>query len=146
MTAGEPFDVLTIGSATEDVFLTLADSKIIRVEDDSEERAYLALEYGAKIRTSDVVIETGGGATNTAVTFAPIAFLLIPGRRLRGMEAPPDGGRPSRRRPLSPFPRFDDLHGDEETEHREAQVVDDRPGVDDALAELVEMVEDIDVA
>jgi len=62
-------DVVCIGSATEDVFVQVADTKIIRFSDEHEDKAYLALEYGAKIRTDDVFIDTGGGATNTAATF-----------------------------------------------------------------------------
>ena len=70
MTSDSTLDVLCLGSATEDVFVQVADTRIIRIEDEDEEKAFLALEYGAKIRTHDIVIDTGGGATNTAMTFA----------------------------------------------------------------------------
>lgn len=63
-------DVVCIGSASEDVFVQVEEAKIIRIEDDRGEKAYLALEYGAKLRSKDVFIDTGGGATNAAVTFA----------------------------------------------------------------------------
>lgn len=65
-----PYDVLCIGSATEDVFVGLDEASIVRVEDRREERAYLALEYGAKVPVDDCFLDTGGGATNCAVTFA----------------------------------------------------------------------------
>ena len=70
MSDRKEFDVLCVGSATEDVFVQVDETKIIRVEDEDECKAYLALEYGAKIRVSDVLLDTGGGATNTAVTFS----------------------------------------------------------------------------
>lgn len=63
-------DFTCVGSATEDVFVSVPDAHLFRVEDRQQEMAYLALEYGAKIRVGDVHIDTGGGATNTAVTFA----------------------------------------------------------------------------
>jgi ribokinase len=65
-----PYDVLCIGSATEDVFVGLDEAFIIKVEDRREERAYLSLEYGAKVPVDDCFLDTGGGATNCAVTFA----------------------------------------------------------------------------
>jgi ribokinase len=64
------YDVICIGSASEDVFVEVEQAKIIRIEDDCAETAYLALEYGAKLPTKSVFIDTGGGATNAAVTFA----------------------------------------------------------------------------
>lgn len=70
MSEGKTHDVVCVGSATEDVFLQVADTRIIRMEDEDQEIAYLALEYGAKVRVDGLLHETGGGATNTAVTFA----------------------------------------------------------------------------
>lgn len=62
-------DVITIGSATRDVFLR---SKHIRIMKDPSfstgEAECFAL--GSKIEVDDILFETGGGATNTAVGFA----------------------------------------------------------------------------
>lgn len=62
-------DVITIGSATRDVFLR---SKHIRIMDDptfsTGEAQCFAL--GSKIDVQDILFETGGGATNTAVGFS----------------------------------------------------------------------------
>jgi len=62
------YDVITIGSATRDVFLR---SKHIRILDDptfsTGEAQCFAL--GSKIEVGDILFETGGGATNTAVGF-----------------------------------------------------------------------------
>ncbi len=70
MSDDKTYDVICVGSATEDVFLQVADTRIFRMEDEDHEMAYLAFEYGAKVRVDGLLHETGGGATNTAVTFA----------------------------------------------------------------------------
>lgn len=63
------FDVITIGSATRDVFMR---SKHIRIMKDptfsTGEAECFAL--GSKIDIEEIWFETGGGATNTAVGFA----------------------------------------------------------------------------
>lgn len=62
------YDIITIGSATRDVFMR---SKQIRIIEDTTfstgEASCLAL--GSKIDIDEVLFETGGGATNTAVGF-----------------------------------------------------------------------------
>ncbi|MGQ9730363.1 MAG: carbohydrate kinase family protein [Candidatus Zipacnadales bacterium] len=62
-------EVVTIGSATQDVFIMTKDINILRLESYDREDTYLALPYGAKIDVDDMFISTGGGATNTAFTF-----------------------------------------------------------------------------
>lgn len=63
------FDVITIGSATRDVFMR---SKQIRIMKDASfstgEAECFAL--GSKIDIDEILFDTGGGATNTAVGFA----------------------------------------------------------------------------
>lgn len=63
------FDIITIGAATRDVFLR---SKAIRVVRDASfstgEGECFAL--GSKIDVDEILFETGGGATNAAVSFA----------------------------------------------------------------------------
>ncbi len=63
-------DIVVVGSATEDVFVNIDQTRIIRWEDEQACQAFLALEYGAKIPVDELMIDTGGGATNTATTFA----------------------------------------------------------------------------
>lgn len=64
-----PFDVITIGSATRDVFLRSRAIKIIRDASFSTgEGECFAL--GSKIDVDQIVFETGGGATNAAVSFS----------------------------------------------------------------------------
>ncbi len=63
------FDVITIGAATRDVFLRSKAIKIVRDASFSTgEGECFAL--GSKIDVDEIVFETGGGATNAAVSFA----------------------------------------------------------------------------
>jgi sugar/nucleoside kinase (ribokinase family) len=59
------YEVITIGSATLDVFLK-SPAELENIDGKSE----LCFPKGAKLEVSEVVFETGGGATNTATTFA----------------------------------------------------------------------------
>ena len=65
------FDVITIGSATRDVFLR-SKAMELHKEHGIEEACF---PFGAKIDVEDITLETGGGATNNAVTFARLAKL-----------------------------------------------------------------------
>lgn len=62
------YDVITIGSATRDIFVKSASFDVHQ-----EAHVDTSLEgcfpLGAKIELDDLVLETGGGATNAAVTF-----------------------------------------------------------------------------
>jgi len=62
-------DVVTIGSATRDIFLK---SEYFKVEENPRSPTDKAiwLPLGAKIEVADLIFETGGAATNAAVTFA----------------------------------------------------------------------------
>ncbi|MDF2460738.1 MAG: putative Ribokinase [Candidatus Saccharibacteria bacterium] len=60
--------ILTIGAATQDVFLS---GKSIHARRDVRTRDYVEqFPLGAKVEIDSVVFDTGGGATNAAVTFA----------------------------------------------------------------------------
>jgi len=60
------FDVITIGSATLDVFVR---SKGLEIEKEDGAKD-ICVRYGAKIPVDELYFESGGGGTNTAVTFA----------------------------------------------------------------------------
>ena len=60
------FDVVSIGSATLDVFLR-AKGLEIEKEDSTLE---ICMPHGAKLEVDEIHFESGGGGTNTAVTFA----------------------------------------------------------------------------
>src|SRR5215207_8763000 len=60
--------ILTIGAATQDVFLS---GKAMHARRDVRTRDYVEqFPLGAKVEVDSVVFDTGGGATNAAVTFA----------------------------------------------------------------------------
>jgi ribokinase len=63
------FDVITVGSATRDVFLKSKEFKSKR-DRSSPTGSNLPLPLGSKLNVEELIFETGGGATNTAVTFA----------------------------------------------------------------------------
>ncbi len=67
---GRRYDVITVGSATEDVMVTCSDARVITLADRNGESAWMAFEYGGKIHVDDMTIMVGGGAVNTAITFA----------------------------------------------------------------------------
>ena len=63
------FDIITIGSATRDVFMKSEQFKII------EDKSFATgqgecFALGSKIEIKDIVFTSGGGGTNAAVTFA----------------------------------------------------------------------------
>ncbi len=62
-------EVVTIGSATQDVFIRTTGVNIMRLQSYHDEQAFFALPYGAKIDVDEMFITTGGGGTNTSVTF-----------------------------------------------------------------------------
>ena len=67
------FDVITIGTATRDAFIK---SKDFHVDRDLHVLGGkgLVMPLGAKLEIPDIYFSTGGGATNSAVTFARQGF------------------------------------------------------------------------
>ena len=61
-------DIITVGSATLDVFLRSSDFKIGK-----RGREKLVLE-GGKVEVEEVFFQSGGGATNTAVGFSRLGL------------------------------------------------------------------------
>jgi sugar/nucleoside kinase (ribokinase family) len=61
------YDLVAVGSATEDVFVIVREAKVIKVEDVDGEVCYLGLPYGAKVSVDRIEIMTGGAATNVSV-------------------------------------------------------------------------------
>ncbi|MBD3281985.1 hypothetical protein GF391_04540 [Candidatus Uhrbacteria bacterium] len=66
-------DVITIGAGTRDVFIK---SKHFEKRDDPDAPAGFdaCFPMGAKIALEDIYLETGGGATNAAVTFNELGY------------------------------------------------------------------------
>lgn len=63
------YDVITIGSATRDVFLRIAGIES-RIHPDSPTEMEQCFPLGSKIEVKEITFTTGGGGTNAAVTFA----------------------------------------------------------------------------
>jgi sugar/nucleoside kinase (ribokinase family) len=66
--------VLTIGGATQDVFIQYSPQESIRLHTASPGHCFLMIEEGQKIEVSDLLYHTGGGATNAAVSFQKMGF------------------------------------------------------------------------
>jgi sugar/nucleoside kinase (ribokinase family) len=67
------YDVVTIGAATRDVFVKSTAFEVHETENHAE-GPQGCFPLGAKIDIDDIVFETGGGATNAAVTFARLGY------------------------------------------------------------------------
>jgi ribokinase len=67
------FDVITVGSATEDVFAK-SDADLITIRSPTGNSELLAYPLGSKIRMMELDFQIGGGGTNTAVSFSRLGF------------------------------------------------------------------------
>ncbi len=63
------YDVITMGSATIDMFM-YTKGELIKIETPSFKETLLAYPLGSKLVIKKSEISTGGGGTNTAVTFS----------------------------------------------------------------------------
>ena len=68
------FDVITIGSATMDVFVECEDANIVSVRKKDSSTEFMSYPYGSKLEISDFDSQVGGGGVNTAVNFANLGF------------------------------------------------------------------------
>lgn len=64
------YDVITVGSATVDVFAKTHFSELIKIIDPKGETDLLAFPSGSKILIDELEFTTGGGGTNTAVALS----------------------------------------------------------------------------
>lgn len=67
------YDVITVGSATIDVFAD-SDSELIKIMTNHSEEDLIAYPVGTKILITDIKFLTGGGGTNTAVSFSRLGL------------------------------------------------------------------------
>jgi len=63
------YDIVTIGSVTRDAFFKSKDFRT-RAQLESKTGKEMCLDLGAKIAIPEVIFTTGGGGTNTAVSFS----------------------------------------------------------------------------
>lgn len=84
-----PYDVVTVGSATRDVFMRVKDMVVIRSRR-FHTGAAECIPLGSKLSITEIVYTVGGSAANTAVTFArqkcKTACVARVGDDLRGRE------------------------------------------------------------
>ena len=62
--------IFTIGGATFDIFVQAQDQSIFSVRTPDSFKKWLGFPHGSKVKVNRVMEAFGGGATNTAVTFA----------------------------------------------------------------------------
>ncbi len=67
-------DVITIGSATMDVFVQCEDANIVSVQSKDKKSEFMSYPYGAKVEITDFDSQVGGGGVNTAVNFSKLGF------------------------------------------------------------------------
>ena len=67
-------DVITIGSATMDVFVESDDANIVSVYTKNKKSEFMSYPYGAKVEIEDFTSQVGGGGINTACNFANLGF------------------------------------------------------------------------
>jgi len=83
------FDIISIGSATRDIFINTDSFKSLDVADFATGKG-LCFPLGSKIEIKKIVFTSGGGGTNTAVTFARQGFSTacvgVVGMDLNGQE------------------------------------------------------------
>ena len=66
--------VLTIGSATMDVFVECDDANIVSVCSQTKNSDFMSYPYGAKIDITTFSSNVGGGGVNTASNFGKLGF------------------------------------------------------------------------
>lgn len=66
-------DIITIGSATMDVFVQ-TDVRTLKIRTKKDKQEYISFPLGSKMLIKELHHHTGGGGTNTAVTFAKSGF------------------------------------------------------------------------
>lgn len=82
--------VISIGGATQDVFVRSDGAQVMRLSDANREKDWLCFDYGAKVNVEQIRFNVGGGATNTAISLArlgvPSACLAKIGRDSAGVQ------------------------------------------------------------
>ena len=66
--------IITIGSATMDVFVECDEANIVSVCSKDKNADYMSYPYGSKIDISKFASNVGGGGVNTACNFANLGF------------------------------------------------------------------------
>lgn len=67
-------DVITIGSATMDVFVECDDANIVSVSTKNKKSEFMSYPYGSKMEITSFASNVGGGGVNTALNFSNLGF------------------------------------------------------------------------
>ena len=67
-------DIITIGSATIDVFIECDAANIVSVSSKNKSTDFMSFAYGSKLEVEGFSSEPGGGGINTAANFANLGF------------------------------------------------------------------------
>ena len=68
------YDFITIGSATQDVFIQSDAASIVSVSQPTKKSEFMSFPYGAKTEIADFSKALGGGAVNTATNLAHLGL------------------------------------------------------------------------
>jgi ribokinase len=68
------YDIVTVGSATIDVFAYSDKSEIIEIRSPKHNIEFITYPLGTKLALNEISYELGGGGTNTAATFSKLGF------------------------------------------------------------------------
>ncbi len=74
MNSKSNYDFITIGSATQDVFIQSDVASIVSVSQIAKKSEFMSFPYGAKTEISDFSKNLGGGAVNTATNLANLGL------------------------------------------------------------------------
>lgn len=67
-------DVVTIGSATMDVFVECDDAAVVSVSRIDKKSEFMSYPYGSKVEITNFDTQVGGGGVNTATNFANLGI------------------------------------------------------------------------
>src|SRR3990172_11556624 len=70
--------IVTIGGATQDIFIEYAEMQSMRLDTKRRSQFFTLLGKGEKIEVKNIHYATGGGATNSAVSFKRLGFDVVP--------------------------------------------------------------------
>lgn len=66
--------ILTIGGATQDIFIKHDNPELMHLHTARGNQSYLLLAEGGKVDVSEIFYSSGGGANNTAISFDKLGF------------------------------------------------------------------------
>jgi ribokinase len=67
-------NILTFGGATQDVYLRYQGADCMQITEGDSEKSFMLFESGSKVEVEKILYYTGGGSTNSAVSFKRMGF------------------------------------------------------------------------